>query len=278
MHWSGKVRDIGTLKGEVLIFGGVYSNLQALESLYEIAQEKEIPASNIICTGDMVGYCAQPVEVLEFIKTWGIHVILGNVEIQLKEGEEDCGCNFNDGSRCDLFSRQWYPFAQSQVKPQQIEWLQELPEFIRFQYAGKSCFVLHGGLENTSEYIFESTPNEHKRAILNQVLSQLVLAGHCGLPFHSTIDDKFWLNPGVIGMPANDGTPRVWYMRLNDQEGFSFQHQSFTYNHDLANQLMLERGLPKTYAATLKSGIWDNCEILPEEETRRQGKRIDFNQ
>lgn len=277
MFWLDKVKDIGKLKGEVLVFGGVYSNLQALESLFQIAEDKEIPSSNIICTGDMVGYCAQPVEVLDFIKNWGIHVILGNVEIQLKQGEEDCGCNFNDGSRCDLFSRQWYPFAQSQVKFDQVEWLKELPEFIRFQYAGKSCFVLHGGLENTSEYIFESTATENKCAILNQTQSEIILGGHCGLPFNNLVNDKLWLNPGVIGMPANDGTSRVWYMLLNDQGGFSFQHQSFTYNHDLAKQLMLEKGLPKTYAATLKTGIWDNCEILPEEEARRQGKRIDFN-
>ncbi|WP_286748399.1 metallophosphoesterase family protein [Roseivirga sp. UBA1976] len=277
MHWLDKVKDIGTLCSEVMVFGGVYSNLQALEALHEIAGEKEIPASNIICTGDMVGYCAQPVEVLDFIRNWGIHAILGNVEIQLKEGEEDCGCNFNDGSRCDLFSRQWYPFAQSQVRSEQIEWLRELPEFIRFQFAGKSCFVLHGGLENTSEYIFESTPDERKRAILDQTQSDIILAGHCGLPFNSPVEDKLWLNPGVIGMPANDGTPRVWYMLLNDRNGFSFQHQSFTYNHDLANQLMLEKGLPKTYAATLKSGIWDNCEILPEVEAGRQGRVMKFD-
>lgn len=274
MDWQAKTKDIGTLKGPMLVFGGVYSNLQALEQLHQLAQEKGIPSSNIICTGDMVGYCAQPVEVLNFIKDWGIHCILGNVEIQLKDGEDDCGCNFNDGSRCDLFSRQWYPFAQSQVKKHQLEWLHQLPEFIRFRYAGKDCFVLHGGLENTSEYIFQSTPAEHKRTILDQTQSDIILAGHCGLPFNSPVEDKLWLNPGVIGMPANDGTPRVWYMLLNGQEEFTFQHQSFTYNHELANRLMLEKGLPQTYAATLKTGIWDNCEILPEEEAKRQGMRL----
>ena len=33
-----------------------------------------------------------------------------------------------------------------------------------------------------------------------------LVAGHCGLPFTQTIDGRLWHNPGVIGMPANDGT------------------------------------------------------------------------
>ncbi|HEY9116390.1 MAG TPA: metallophosphoesterase family protein, partial [Roseivirga sp.] len=179
MGWQAKTKDIGPLNGPLLVFGGVYSNWQALEKLYAIAQEKQIPAHQIICTGDMVGYCAQPAEVLDFIQQWGIHVILGNVEIQLKEGEEDCGCNFDDGSRCDLFSRQWYPFAQSQVSQQHLEWLETLPEFLRFDYARKSCFVLHGGLENTSEFIFESTPEELKHTMLAQTQSDVIFGGHC---------------------------------------------------------------------------------------------------
>lgn len=276
MDWQSKVKDMGTLEGPVLVFGGVYSNWQSLQKLAELAEQQNISPSNIICTGDMVGYCAQPIEVLDYIRDWGIHVILGNVEIQLKEGQEDCGCNFDDGSRCDLFSRQWYPYAQSQVRADQVEWLNQLPEFIHFEYAGKSCFVLHGGLEDTSEFIFESTSDNRKLAILEQTRSDVVLAGHCGLPFHSPVNDRYWLNPGVIGMPANDGTPRVWYMLLNDQQGFDFQHRSFTYNHELASQLMTEHKLPASYAKTLSNGIWDNCEILPEEETERQGLEIAF--
>jgi hypothetical protein len=34
---------------------------------------------------------------------------------------------------------------------------------------------------------------------------------------------------------------------------------------------MAQNGLPKAYSGTLLSGIWDNCDILPEEETAMQG-------
>lgn len=277
MIWRDQVKDIGTLKGPVLVFGGVYSNLQALEKLIALAEKEEVPPANIICTGDMVGYCAQPAAVLDKIKEWGIHVILGNVEIQLKEGEEDCGCNFDEGSRCDAFSRQWYPYAQNEVRTDQVEWLHTLPDFLRFEYAGKETFVLHGGLENTSEFIFRSTSRERKLEIMNELQADVVLGGHCGLPFHDMFDERAWLNPGVIGMPANDGTTRVWYMLLNDEKGLQFEHRSFQYDHDLAQQLMIDKNLPLSYAKTLGSGIWDNCEILPEEETSQQGVEISFS-
>lgn len=97
--------NLGTLKGPLLVFGGVYSNLQALEALQKQAQQLGIPASNIICTGDVVAYCAEPETCVQQIRAWGIHCIAGNVEIQLSTGQENCACDFVAGGRCDTFSR-----------------------------------------------------------------------------------------------------------------------------------------------------------------------------
>jgi hypothetical protein len=36
------IKDIGLLKGKVLVFGGVYSNLQALEAIKKLAFADEI--------------------------------------------------------------------------------------------------------------------------------------------------------------------------------------------------------------------------------------------
>ena len=59
---QSSIKNIGQLNGKVLIFGGVYSNLQALEALQKTANALDIRPENIICTGDIVGYCAQPSE------------------------------------------------------------------------------------------------------------------------------------------------------------------------------------------------------------------------
>lgn len=266
------VNNIGPLSGKVLVFGGVYSNLQALEQLKKIAGEWGISPGNIICTGDVVGYCAQPAACVSLIKSWGVHVIAGNVEIQLRSGEADCGCNFDEGSRCDLFSRKWYPYAQSKLTPDSIDWMKKLPDHLCFTYADLKVYVLHGSFFNNSEFIFQSTPWAEKQANFDAVGANIILSGHCGIPFWQKQNDQFWLNAGVVGMPANDGTTRVWCLTLEEnQAGFAFQHHHFTYDNELAATLMEQNRLPVEYSGTLRSGIWDNCEILPEAETDQQG-------
>ena len=39
---------------------------------------------------------------------------------------------------------------------------------------------------------------------------------------------------------------------------------------------MNNKPLPKTYQKTLRTGIWDNCEILPTFEASLQGLKINF--
>jgi predicted phosphodiesterase len=272
-----KIENLGPLSGKVLLFGGVYSNLQALEALAEIAKKEGIDPSNCICTGDIVGYCAQPEETIQFFKDWNAKSILGNVEIQLHENAEDCGCDFTKGSRCDDFSKLWYPFAKSKLSASSLSFISTLPEFIQFEFANKKITVVHGSYFNTSEFIFKSTPWTTKAVNFKETNSDVIIAGHCGLPFNHLQNDLLWINPGVIGMPANDGNPVVWYVILEEKNAeLTFEHHYLNYDYELTNNYMIEHGLPKEYADTILSGIWDNMEILPETEQQQQGKKIAF--
>ncbi|MFY0605351.1 MAG: metallophosphoesterase family protein [Cyclobacteriaceae bacterium] len=272
----GEVKNLGSLNGKILVFGGAYSNLHALQRMRELAAEASILPHQVINTGDTVGYCAYPEECLSLVKDWGIHSILGNIEIQIREGQEDCGCNFDEDSRCDLLSKQWYPYAYEQISAPMKAWLHQWPNQLQFQYAGKQFAVVHGSALDTAEFIFRSTPWTQKAKSFDLTNSDVILAGHCGLPFSHANDEKLWLNAGVIGMPANDGTARVWYMILNDEDGLAYVHHSFHYDHQTAANLMKQHQLPNSYATTLSTGVWDNCEILPEEETGMQGERMEF--
>lgn len=267
-----KIDDLGTIKGKVLLFGGVYSNLQALEALKQVAEHENIPSENCISTGDIVGYCAQPEETVQLFKLWKAKSIAGNVEIQLREGAEDCGCDFRKGSRCDEFSQQWYPFAQSKLSKNSLEFMATLPDHITFDYTDKRVTIVHGSYFNTSEFIFKSTNWNCKKPNFEATKSNVIVGGHCGLPFQHKNRERLWLNPGVIGMPANDGNPSVWYAILDDtSESFNFQHRTLDYNFKLTNKLMNNGLLPQEYARTIVTGIWDNTEILPKAERGLQG-------
>ena len=126
-----------------------------------------------------------------------------------------------------------------------------------------------------NRYVFESTEDSVVAGELEQNESDGVLCGHSGLPFTRVVEGKLWHNAGVIGLPANDGTPRVWFSTLTPVDGrIVIEHHALDYDHVRAARKMRERGLPEAYAATLESGIWNNCEILPSAETARQGRPL----
>jgi alkylhydroperoxidase/carboxymuconolactone decarboxylase family protein len=268
-----KIEDLGKLHGKILLFGGVYSNLHALGALRDLAREEGIPPENCIGTGDLLGYCAHPEETVEAMRSWGAKNIAGNVERQLASGEADCGCNFEEGSRCDTLSTQWYPFVQREISQASLQWIAGLPDHIRFQTGGLTALVVHGSLRDISEFRFCSSPENAFLEDFRQAGTDLIIAGHCGLPFTREFGAGKWLNPGVVGMPANDGTPRVWYMVLETgADGRPvYRHRALAYDYRAAAADMLKKGLPEAYADTLLSGIWDTMEILPPKERLQQG-------
>jgi predicted phosphodiesterase len=278
MQQEQHTQQLGNLDGPLLIFGGIYSNLQALQALRVEAERLQLPAQRIICTGDVVAYCADPEACVALVRDWGIHCIAGNVELQLMDGAADCGCNFEDNTRCDLFSKKWYPYVKAQLSATSLAWLAKLPQFLRFRYAEQDVLVLHGSYEATAAFIFRSTPWTTKARQFQLAKADLILAGHCGLPFRETRKGKQWLNAGVIGMPANDGNPEVWYLTLR-AEGKKVvpNFHALAYDFQTAATRLEAANLPPAYAQTLRTGIWDNCDILPSTESQQQGQPLVFN-
>ena len=271
-------RDLGTLHGELLVFGGVYSNLQALEAVRGFAKTRGIPASNVICTGDIVGYCADPTPCVELIRDWGIRAIAGNVELNIRDGREDCGCNFDDDSACDLFSRIWYPYAREHSSAAAVAYMHTLPDYLEFAHAGRRVRVVHGNYGEVSQFVWRSTPWSAKAAAFGSPEGRLrevdtVLAGHAGVPFAHGHGPKLWLNAGVVGMPANDGTREVWCATLD--AGWDFAFHRLSYDYATARRRMLAQPLPKAYALTLENGLWDNTEIMPPHEAAWTGHALD---
>ena len=48
------------LTGPVLVFGGPYGNLEATRAVFAEARRRSIAPNNIVCTGDLAAYCADP--------------------------------------------------------------------------------------------------------------------------------------------------------------------------------------------------------------------------
>jgi len=266
-------------RGPLLAFGGPYSNLQALDALMAEAARLGIPATDIVCTGDVVAYGADAVPTIARLRAWGVATIAGNVERQLAAGEADCGCGFDAGTACDALSMAWYRHADRQVGAEDRAWMQALPDRLVVEMAGRRLAVLHGGASAINRFLFASTPDDVLAAELDLACAQAggcdgVIAGHSGIPFTRRLPGgRVWHNAGVIGLPADDGTPRVWYGLISPTpDGLRFEHRPLAYDWRPAQGAMRAARLPEGYAAALETGLWPSTDVLPPAERAERGR------
>jgi len=258
-----RVADLGALSGPVLLFGGPYSNLQATQAL--VTQAGDIPKSNRICTGDVVAYCANPVETAALVHAQTGAIVAGNCELQLASGAAECGCGFEEGTTCDLASKSWFPFAASRLEGH-MEPLADLPEIAVFTQSGRRYAVIHGGVANVSRFIWPSDADHVFRNEINDLERQVgvidgVICGHSGIPFERRMGERTWINAGVIGMPPHDGLPQTRYAILDAGE---VTFHTLSYDHQAAASAMREAGLTQGYERSLESGFWPSEDILPK--------------
>ncbi|MEQ1615602.1 MAG: metallophosphoesterase family protein [Hyphomicrobiaceae bacterium] len=260
--------------GPLLVFGGPYSNLPATRAMQAEAQRLGIPPDRVICTGDVVAYCAEPEETTALVRAWGIHCIAGNCEEQLAAGGADCGCGFEEGSACDLLAKGWYPYANARVSSASRQWMAGLAATLRFRYGGATFNVIHGGVSQTNKFIFASEIGS-LRDEASASGAEIIVAGHSGLPFIAKAGHRTWFNPGVIGMPANDGQPSVWFGLITASDnGIKLETRRLAYDHDAAAASLRRSGHANGYARTLITGLWPSLDVLPEVERAAMGKRL----
>lgn len=262
----------------LLIFGGPYSNLEATVAMRALAARLGIPPGNVICTGDVVAYAAAPEETVQLIRDWGIAVVAGNCEEQLAEGADDCGCGFTEGSVCDLLSRGWYPYALDQTSDESRVWMGSLPERIDVAYAGAKICLLHGGADQNNKFLFASEREELEAEFASvnaKSPADLVIAGHAGIPFIAPLSQGYWINAGVIGMPANDGTHDGWYALVSHKSGdLNVELRRLAFDYIAAAAAMRRAGHANGYARTMITGVWPSHDILPEHELSDTGKAL----
>jgi predicted phosphodiesterase len=268
--------DLGNVDATMLIFGGPYSNFAATAAMQTRAVDLGIPAERIICTGDIIAYCGEPCETLDLIRDWGIQVVMGNCEESLAQGEADCGCGFAAESECSLLAVTWYEYANRRVTAAHRRWMYELPRSIDFIMSAASFRVLHAGLNSINEFVFASSPTAARLAQIRHSGIDAIVGGHSGIPFGQRLEERYWLNAGVIGMPANDGGRHCWYMLLEPGEsGCTASWHRLDYDFASSRDSTVDAGMG-AYGNALANGLWPSIDILPQAEAQQTGQPLDL--
>lgn len=261
-----EIRDLGSLTGPVWLFGGVYSNLSALDSLLGLAQRHGVRPGNLLCSGDIIGPGADPVACLQAIEASGAVVIAGTTERQLAVGASDCGCGYAPGSTLARLSEGWYAQADRQVSGRWRDWLSALPDLAVFAHEGRRYGVVHGGLTDIARDLWPSSPDAEFTQEITAITAAIgpvdaIIAGHCGLAFERVVGGVHWINAGAIGLPPNDGRPMTRYAILAADGARLHRLQ---YDVGAAQAAMQAAGLSQGYDTTLTDGLWPCQDGLPQ--------------
>jgi len=259
---------------KVAVCGGVYSNHLALAAL--LADAARRGAEAVYCLGDLGGFGPDPERVWPLLLAGGVRCIQGNYEQSLAGGREDCNCGYTD-PRDNHFAAISYGYTARHCSAAYKRWMGELPPRRRVLVGTRELLLVHGSPRRVNEFLFRSTsPDAFLEVLLEQHACDALLCTHTGLHWHRRLPSgREAVNVGVIGRPANDGRPEVWYALLaarpaaagEQHGGLDVELVPLRYDHRAMAAQVRAAGLPEEFAATLLSGWWTTClEILPARE------------
>jgi hypothetical protein len=266
-------RDASPVEGpysRIAVCGGIYSNHLALASFIDRARAEGAEA--LYCLGDLGGFGPSPEKVWPLLVDTEVRVSQGNYEQSLASGREDCNCGYTD-PRDNHFARLSYDYTARGCSPEFKAWMGLLPARRRVLVGDRELLLVHGSPRRINEFLFETTTST---AFLERLLDQEgadgILCTHSGLQWHRRLPSgRDLVNVGVLGRPANDGTPRVWYAVLESHATeLEVRLVPLDYDYQALVAEMRSEELPPEFVATIESGWWTTClEILPAKERAR---------
>ena len=242
------------------LISDIHSNIHALEQV--LARLDREGVDLILNLGDLVGYNANPNECIEMLQTRPVLSLAGNHDLAL--------LNMEVAQHFNIIAYQAIVWAQSEVRPEFVEFIQNLP----LTQEGQGYLACHGTPTSADSYINYHFQGKKVLKMLAKGLGlRICFFGHthrralwykdirgkvATLPLtpRKVLLDPKWhylINPGSVGQPR-DGNPEAAYAIFDDQD-FSIHFRSVPYDVAAAQNSILEAGLPEFLAERLAQGV-----------------------
>ncbi len=237
------------------IFGDIHANLEALTAV--LTETEKLEVDKYICTGDIVGYNANPRECLKLVRDLQPEVIVrGNHDDYA--GAEINLPGFNSQAADVVF------WTRNQLTAEERQWLRELP---LNKTTGPSTTIVHATLDMPGRwgYVFDKFS---ATASFNYQFTPVCFFGHTHVPvifekFGSTKNGdfqeaifepghKYMINPGSVGQPR-DGDTRASFVIYEPERKRVALHR-VEYDIDTAQEKIRNCNLPERCAERLALG------------------------
>jgi putative phosphoesterase len=217
-----------------------HSNLAAFKAVL-----KDMPrVDQIICIGDLVGYAAEPNEVVNLARSKRMKVVMGN---------HDYAAVTRDVRGFNSLAAQAALWTADKLSEENLKFLSNLPTQLKLNLKQK-LYVVHGSPRDPlNEYVFPDYPNRELARILEGVDADIVALAHTHVPMKRMIMGKLVVNPGSVGQPR-DRDPRASYAVLTLGEEVEVSHRRVEYDTEATARSIRTAGLPEELAARLFFG------------------------
>ena len=219
----------------------IHSNLHALDAVLEDMDRQGV--DTIMCTGDIVGYCALPDEVVGRLMKRGVSCVKGNHDHAATGGRMD---GFNSYAQAGVV------FSRDALTEPRIAFLRQLPESRKERFGDIVVSLYHGSpADPLYEYVFPDELADREKEFSQIDASPVVVLGHTHVPtvYRGT---QTYVNPGSVGQPR-DRDPRASYAILETQ-GIDVQIRRVPYDVEGAAEAIVSKGLPRYLAERLFYG------------------------
>jgi diadenosine tetraphosphatase ApaH/serine/threonine PP2A family protein phosphatase len=236
-----------------LILGDIHGNLQALTQVLEAAGSHGY--DRVLCSGDVVGYGANPRECLEVVREAGATVVAGNHDFAAV-GLVDIDF-FNADARDSI---QW---TRERLTDEDLDYLRNLP----FVQTDDGVTICHSSPFSPEYFDYIQTLYDVRLAF-DHLETRIGFVGHSHVPVMFMDGDpaSYFLRPeldvpeeggvivnvGSVGQPR-DLDPRACYAIYDTDQAKVYLHR-VEYDLHAASALMVTEGLPTSNAARIVLG------------------------
>lgn len=225
------------------VISDIHSNYDALQAVLSAIGDYDA----LICLGDLVGYGAQPNEVVSEIRSLRPKAIV--------MGNHDCAVSTGETSGFVPHAVHAVEWTRKNISPENLSYIASLRTEVTWTIDGAKVALAHGSPRDPlNEYIYPDTAEFILRSLVEDSGGTILLLGHTHVPFVRKFDSMLLGNPGGVGQPR-DGDARASYAILEPFSEPEFQIHRVVYDVDAAARRIIAAGLPKLLADRLHLGI-----------------------
>lgn len=237
------------------IFGDIHGNLQALDAVLRAYESESIDA--YLCTGDLVGYGANPVECVERVRQKCLHVVAGNHDYAV--------CEKLTLEFFNSYAKAAVLWTRSKLSQAELKYLERLPLLVEVD---RDVTLSHATIYDAHAFDYIQTQYDAHLS-LQEMQTPCAFVGHSHIPItfflkdgavswtlDTEIDvsryDKVLVNVGSVGQPR-DENPQAAYAIFDSAERKIWIRRA-DYDVESAVRAIEQNHLPRILAERLRLG------------------------